>query len=95
MGHKEDPRKSLLRNLAELERERGVRLAKTRAIIRAADRLEAQAVGDAKRIAHKVEAASGPAQEIREAEYMDAVDRRTRAAQAGAMARKTLAKLGG
>ena len=63
-------------------------------IIREAEEMEDDATQAQKRLRRRLPALSGARRTIAEAEYLDAVDRKRRAAQAGAMARQTLAKIG-
>lgn len=90
-----DPRKPLLKHLTALEKERGAAIQRAQAIARASVGLEKQALADQVRAAKRLGTATGPAREIAEAEYLDATDRKRKAGHAGALARRTLAKLGG
>lgn len=65
----------------------------TQGIIGAADDLEETAARDVRRLRHELNVATGPDREIAEAEYLNALDRRRRAGQAGTLARRTLAKV--
>jgi len=91
-----DSRRPLLNRLVDLEHRRRGAVAAAKTIADTADKMERRAAADMKKTAEKLESASGAERWILEleAEYLDAVDRRRRAVQAGAMARATLKKLG-
>ena len=82
------------RALVDSQKRLATERSHSQGIFSAAEEQEGRALKDIVRLGKAVGKAQGPDREIAEAEYFDALDRKRRAAQAGGMARGTLAKLG-
>jgi hypothetical protein len=90
-----DRRKAILGKLVDSQKRLAAVLGHAHEIIKTADRLEEEAQSDVRRlrrVLHILHNAEGPRRDITEAEYLEALDRRRRAGQAGTLARRTLVR---
>ena len=88
------PQRAIARRLADSERRLHNVRGTAQEILEKAEEMEQQAIRDVRRLRNVVRRSTGPKRQIAEAEYMDALDRRTRAAQVGGMSRVTRENIG-
>lgn len=88
------PQRAIVRRLVDSEKRLHNVRGKAQEILDRAAEMEKQAIKDVRRLRNVVRKSKGPKRRIAEAEYLDALDRRTRAAQVGGMARVTQENLG-